>query len=451
MKKILIVEKGTKQFNLAENALPRLDELLKDNDGRLTLDYPTFANKFDKIILTESIDDCEKFGLDVSEIGEFHLRLSGNNPHRAQAIAYGLIRGENFLDICKTDSKDEHTSVYAEDGERLDSTFTALGVQLAKELVNTPGNKLYPEAYADLIMNEFDFFAPSVKVTKLDDEDLHELGFDSLLSVAQGSDQPACVVVMEYIGNPDLPIETALVGKGVTFDSGGISLKPGSKMHEMKTDMAGSAAVVGAILDLAAKGSKANVVGIVGLVENMPSGSAVKPGDVTSSYSGKTIENWNTDAEGRLVLCDLLSYVQDKYELKTIIDVATLTGAIVVALGDEYAGLFTNSTDLAEDITMLGSVRYEQFWRMPMGKVFRKQLDSKIADIKNIGNGHPGSTTAAEFLYEFVEPNIAWAHLDIAGVAYKNDMATGFAVETLAEFVDVRSEIEYIIDENMEY
>jgi leucyl aminopeptidase len=254
----------------------------------------------------------------------------------------------------------------------------------------------------------------------------------------------------------DSPI--ALVGKGVTFDTGGISLKPGRNMGDMKYDMGGSAAVVGAMHAIANHKLKKNVVGIVGLVENMPDGTAIKPGDVVTSLSGLTVENLNTDAEGRLVLADILTYVQNEYSPRCIVDLATLTGAIVQTLGHEMAGLFTNSTMWGDVITDAGKEGGEGFFRMPMGQNWNKMTDSKIADMQNIGGPYGGSTTAAEFLYRFVDQETPWAHLDIAGMAWNRTAkdtvpvgAVGFGVATLYNLVNSDFPSEMPIDEPMKY
>jgi len=250
----------------------------------------------------------------------------------------------------------------------------------------------------------------------------------------------------------------ALVGKGVTFDTGGISLKPGRNMGDMKYDMGGSAAVVGAMHAIGKHKLKKNVVGIVGLVENMPDGTAIKPGDIVTSLSGLTVENLNTDAEGRLVLGDILTYVQNEYKPCCIVDLATLTGAIVQTLGHEMAGLFTNSTQWGADIISAGEEVGEKYFRMPMGENWNKMTDSKIADMQNIGGPYGGSSTAAEFLYRFVDQNTVWAHLDIAGMAWNRTAkdtvpvgAVGFGVGTLFNLVKLSSSSEYHIDESMKY
>ena len=328
-------------------------------------------------------------------------------------------------------------------------------ISVARDLITEPGNVLYPAEYARRIN---DLLTPlDVNVRVFHQSQLELYGFDLLLSVGQGSTKDSYVVVMEYLKGGDSKT-TALVGKGVTFDTGGISIKPSAGMGDMKFDMGGSAAVVGAMHAIANKGLERNVVGIVGLVENMPDGNSIKPGDVVRSLSGKTVENLNTDAEGRLVLADLLTYVQQEYDPDTVIDLATLTGAILVSLGNDIAGLFTNSSELANTIDATGYNAGEKFWRMPMGKDWNKMLDSDIADMKNIGGRYGGSTTAAEFLYRFVDNDRAWAHLDIAGTVWSESGkptspkgAVGFGVRTLFNFVKDDSDRLFEIDEDMEY
>jgi leucyl aminopeptidase len=328
-------------------------------------------------------------------------------------------------------------------------------VYFARDLITEPGNVLYPEEYAQRIYETLTPMGVVVKI--IPQKMLERMGFDLLLSVGQGSVKDSQVVIMEWMQGGKKPTK-ALVGKGVTFDTGGISLKPSAGMGDMKYDMGGSAAVVGAMHAIASKGVKENVVGIVGLVENMPDGNAIKPGDVVKSFSGMTVENLNTDAEGRLVLADILTHVQREYSPGLIIDLATLTGAIVAALGNDIAGLFTNSSELGNTIDALGSNNGEHFWRMPMGQDWNKMLDSQIADMKNISGGrNGGATTAAEFLYRFVDSKTPWAHLDIAGVCWDEKGkptvpagAVGFGVRTLLDLVKEDTG-RFEIDEDMNY
>lgn len=358
----------------------------------------------------------------------------------------------------KTDAK-EHTltSVSLIDGKEVADAPQSIaeGIKFARDLVSEPGNVLYPATYAARIQRTLSALGVSVKLYH--QTQLEEMGFNLLLSVGQGSAKDSYVVVMEHMkGEPgDAPL--ALVGKGVTFDTGGISLKPGRGMGDMKYDMGGSAAVVGAMHAIASQDLKRNVVGIVGLVENMPDGTAIKPGDVVTSLSGKTVENLNTDAEGRLVLADILTYVQREYNPKTVINLATLTGAIVAALGKQMAGLFTNSTELEQGVLAAGKTAGEGYYRMPMGPEFAKMIESPIADMQNIGGPYAGSTTAAEFLFKFIEDGTAWAHLDIAGMAWEDTGkpttpkgGVGFGVRTLYNYA-VESSNGLAIDEDMKY
>ena len=291
----------------------------------------------------------------------------------------------------------------------------ANAVRYARDLINEPSNELTPEIYAADIKRLEHL---GLKITVLDKTELKKKGLNMLLSVGQGSENPSYVVIMEHKGNPkSKDCDIALVGKGVTFDSGGISLKPSKSMEDMKQDMAGSAVVVASLKAAAMQNLKLNIVGIVGLVENMPSGSASRPGDIVTSLSGKTVEILNTDAEGRLVLGDCITYVEKQYKPKKIIDLATLTGAIVVALGDEMAGLFSNDDVLAELLNIAGEQSGEELWRFPLRDGYRKKVKSDIADLKNITeNRGAGSITAACFLEAFLVNKTPWAHLDIAGV-----------------------------------
>lgn len=316
------------------------------------------------------------------------------------------------------------------------------GVYLARDVVTEPPNKLYPESYANIIKKELTEAGATVKI--LSANKLEKLGMGALLGVGQGSIRESHVVIIEWNGNPDSKeYPLALVGKGVTFDTGGISLKPSNGMEDMKYDMGGSASVVGTMRALAGRKAKVNAVGIVGLVENMPSHNAQRPSDVVTSMSGQTIEVLNTDAEGRLVLADVLWYIQEEYKPKYVIDLATLTGAIVIALGEEHAGIFSNSDDLSEKVTASGLATGERVWRFPLDKAYDKMLDSPIADMQNISSGRgAGSITAAQFLQRFIKEGVEWMHIDIAGVAWaKKDLdscpkgARGYGVQLLDHMV----------------
>ena len=312
------------------------------------------------------------------------------------------------------------------------------GVDMARNLVFEPPNRLFPVEFAHrcAVLEK-----SGIEISVLDDDAMAELGMGALLGVGQGSRRESRMVVMNWRGGAEeAPI--ALVGKGVTFDTGGISLKPAKGMEDMKFDMGGAAAVTGTMMALAKRQVKRNVVGIIGLVENMPDGNAQRPGDVVMSMAGKTIEVINTDAEGRLVLADAMHYAQTRFKPQAMVDLATLTGAMIVALGKEYAGVFSNSDGLSEQLTIAGGATREPVWRMPLGKAYHQQLKSHIADMKNIGGPAGGSITAACFLERFVI-DTPWAHLDIAGKAWADKSTktvpkggTGYGVRLLNRLID---------------
>ena len=326
-----------------------------------------------------------------------------------------------------------------------DSEAVASGVLTARSLVDEPANVLFPEEFAKraLALKKL-----GVEVAVLDEAALREVGMGALLAVGQGSARGSRVVVMRWRGakgqragarTSAKPL--AFVGKGVCFDTGGISIKPAAGMEDMKGDMAGAACVTGLIQALALRKAKADVIGAIGLVENMPGPAAQRPGDIVKSMSGQTIEVINTDAEGRLVLADLLWYVQDKFKPQFIVDLATLTGAILVALGQEYAGVFTNDDDLGARLIAAGEASGEKLWRLPLGPAYDKLIDSKVADMKNTGGRHAGSITAAQFLQRFVK-DTPWAHIDIAGTGMgspasetNQGWASGFGVRLLDRLV----------------
>ncbi len=316
----------------------------------------------------------------------------------------------------------------------------AQGVEFTRELVTEPANILYPESFVARCKARMAGTGLSIRV--LDEAEMKALGMGALLGVAQGSAQPPRLLVLHWNGSQSSGKPAAFVGKGVTFDTGGISLKPPAGMEDMKWDMGGAGAVAGAMLALALRGAKANVVGICGLVENMPDAKAQRPGDIVTSMSGQTVEVINTDAEGRLVLCDAITWVQKEFAPDTIVDLATLTGAIIMSLGNEYAGIFSNDDALASQLTAAGAATGENLWRMPMGSAYDKLIDSPIADMKNVGPRNGGSITAAQFIQRFVDKGIAWAHLDIAGMVWADKAgttwdkgATGYGVRLLDRYV----------------
>jgi leucyl aminopeptidase len=321
--------------------------------------------------------------------------------------------------------------------------FKALeeGSFFARDLVSEPGNILHPDEYAKRINTLKKF---GLKINIYDEKKLKKLGMNALLGVGQGSIRGSYLVTMEWNGAKNNSSPLAFVGKGVCFDTGGYSLKPAKFMEDMTYDMAGSATVVGLMKNLAIRKAKINAVGVVGLVENMVSGNAQRPGDIVKSYSGKTIEILNTDAEGRLVLADALTFTEKKFKPKFIVDLATLTGAIIVSLGSEYAGLFSNDDKLSKQLLEAGDKVEEKLWRMPLHKNFDKLIDSKNADMQNINYvGGAGSTTAAQFLQRFILNKTAWAHLDIAGMAFSkyggalnSGGATSYGVRLLNQLIE---------------
>ncbi len=321
--------------------------------------------------------------------------------------------------------------------------FKALeeGTFFARDLVSEPGNILHPDEYAKRLSS---LKKHGLKINIYDEKKLKKLGMNALLGVGQGSIRGTYLVTMEWNGLKDNSKPLAFVGKGVCFDTGGISLKPAKFMEDMTYDMAGSATVVGLMKNLALRKAKINAVGVVGLVENMPGGNAQRPGDIVKSYSGKTIEILNTDAEGRLVLADALTFTEKKFKPKFMVDLATLTGAIIVSLGSEYAGLFSNDDKLSKQLLDAGEKVQEKLWRMPLHKNFDKLIESKNADMQNINYvGGAGSTTAAQFLQRFILNKTSWAHLDIAGMAFSkyggalnSGGATGYGIRLLNKLIE---------------
>ena len=342
-----------------------------------------------------------------------------------------------------TKGRVEEIHIYSDD-KAADKTawdsqqHVAEGVLYARDLINEPSNQLNPETYAQRLR---EFSKLGIEVELLGEKELTKLGFGSLLSVGQGSAYESHVVVMQYNGGDKDDAPIALVGKGVTFDTGGISIKPSAGMDDMKGDMGGSAAVVGAIRALAARKAKVNVVCVVGLVENMPSHNAMKPGDIVTSLSGQTIENLNTDAEGRLVLADILWYTQDRFNPKVMLNAATLTGAIVVALGVRFGGFFTNDESLVPKVKAAGEQVGELIWHMPLHKFYDKKIDTPNADVKNMGDRWGGAIYAAQFLQRFVN-DTPWVHVDLAGTIFganatptNQGWSSGYGVRLFERFI----------------
>src|SRR5580700_6157076 len=384
------------------------------------------------------------FAVDIGDVPEL-------KPAEAAAqLAFGAALRSYRFDKYRTKQKPEQKPSLARVTVATDAVgeakkaYRALGatadaVFFTRDLVSEPANELYPESMAERAASLADL---GVSVEILDEDRIGELGMGALLGVAQGSVRAPRVVVMEYRGGAAGTAPVAFIGKGVTFDTGGISIKPAAGMGDMKWDMAGAGVVIGLMRALAGRKAKVNAVGIVGLVENMPSGTAQRPGDIVRSMSGQTIEVLNTDAEGRLVLADVLWYCQERFKPQLMVDLATLTGAVIVALGSEHAGLFANNEELAERLIAAGNAVGEKLWRLPLSESFDRAIDSDAADVKNIaGDRGAGSSIGAQFLKRFVN-DVPWAHLDIAGVAWsKKDAptvpkgATAFGVRLLDRFV----------------
>ena len=315
------------------------------------------------------------------------------------------------------------------------------GAALTRELVTEPANIIYPESFVERVKASLK--GTGVEIEVLDKAAMQKLGMGALLGVAQGSIREPRLLILKWNGGAAGGQPTAFVGKGVTFDTGGISIKPAQGMEAMKWDMGGAGAVAGAFKALALRKAKANLIGICGLVENMPGGNAQRPGDVVTTMSGQTVEVINTDAEGRLVLADAIAYVQRTYKPKTIIDLATLTGAILISLGHEWAGLFSNNEELAGELLKAGEESGDKLWRMPMAESFDRLIDSPIADVKNVGPREGGSITAAQFIQRFVDDGVRWAHVDMAGKAWSDKAsatydkgATGYGVRLLDQYVE---------------
>lgn len=362
-------------------------------------------------------------------------------------LAYGANLKTYEFNKYKSEAKEHKLTLnfYSENPQKSEGDFLKTqsiidGVITTRNLANEPSNIL---TTTEFVKQTKKLSKLGVKIEVIDEAELKKMGANLILAVGSGSSHPPYIVVMKYTGNKKSKNKIALIGKGLCFDSGGISLKPSKGMDEMKSDMTGAATVVGIMESLAKQKAKVNVVGIIGIAENMPDGNSYKPGDIIKSLSGKTVEVLDTDAEGRLVLADCITYTVQKIKPNLMIDFATLTGAIIVALGDETTGLFTNNEKLAKQLTEAGQKTGEEVWQLPMGKKYKKMIESDIADMKNLGTPlrSAGSITAAEFLDNFTD-GTSWAHLDIAGTAWTtgNDIApkgmTGVGINLINEFIE---------------
>lgn len=373
--------------------------------------------------------------------------LSGDD---IAAVLLGMRLRAWRWDTYRTKLKDEQkptlasiTVVGAPEGTQAawdDAAAVAKGVELTRELVAEPANIIYPESFVARCKERF--AGTGAEISVLGEAEMAKLGMGALLGVSQGSVREAQMLVIKWMGGKPEDKPTVFVGKGVTFDTGGISIKPAGGMEDMKWDMGGAGAVVGAMLALAGRKAGANVIGVCGLVENMPDGNAQRPGDVVTTMSGQTVEVINTDAEGRLVLCDALTYVQAEFQPKRIVDLATLTGAMMIALGMEHGGLFANDDALADELLKAGLASGDKLWRFPLSPAYDKLIDSPIADMKNVGPRWGGSITAAQYLQRFIDDGVHWAHLDIAGMVWSDKPgatwdkgATGYGARLLDTFV----------------
>ena len=451
---------GLKKY-ISNNEFLYISDLLKNSD--LKKDLLSFKINSKKTVFLVSIkkdiktSDIENLGakfhgyINYEKKQEYFVNSDSVHSKIKNFIGYflhGLKLKSYEFDIYKSKKKSRFISINVSGSKNKISNQKQLGFKaleegtfFARDLVSEPGNILHPDEYVKRINSLKKF---GLKINIYDEKKLKKLGMNALLGVGQGSIRGSYLVTMEWNGAKNNSKPLAFVGKGVCFDTGGISLKPAKFMEDMTYDMAGSATVVGLMKNLALRKAKINVVGVVGLVENMIGGNAQRPGDIVKSYSGKTIEILNTDAEGRLVLADALTFTEKKFKPKFIVDLATLTGAIIVSLGSEYAGLFSNDDKLSKQLLTSGEKVDEKLWRMPLHKNFDKLINSKNADMQNINYvGGAGSTTAAQFLQRFILNKTPWAHLDIAGMAFSkyggalnSGGATSYGVRLLNQLIE---------------
>ncbi|MQQ07340.1 leucyl aminopeptidase [Epibacterium sp. SM1979] len=457
------LDPGARSTNrLCKGALARMvegDGLQKTKAGDvLTLAWPAglAVKALDVVVLPKKPTQAQLRGVGAklaARTGNDVVTLMAGSLAKAEELALGFALRSYAFDAHKSETSGAlpelviaHKKVDELEAPIATTLALADGVHMTRDLVSEPANVLTTTEFADRLV---EMEALGLKVEVLEEEQLEELGMRTLLSVGQGSDSPSKVVVMQWNGGAEGDAPLALVGKGVVFDTGGISLKPAGGMEDMTMDMGGAGTVAGTMRSLALRKAKANVVGLVGLVENMPSGSATRPGDVVKSMKGDTVEIINTDAEGRLVLCDVLWYAQERFEPAGVIDLATLTGAIIIGLGHENAGVFSNDDTICNNFLSAAMAEGEGAWRMPLGAAYDKKLKSPIADMKNIGGRPAGSITAAQFLQRFIKDDVPWIHLDIAGVAhvasgtdFAPKGATGWGVLALSRLVQDHYEVE---------
>ena len=427
-KKLFLFELSSRKKFILVSVKKNIKNFEIENLGAELFKKINTTKKSEYLINTDSV-----IGKNKDFIGYF---LHGLKLKSYEFKKYKSKKDTNLITISLIGSKNK-PSAY------ITAKFKALeeGTFYTRNLVSEPGNILHPDEYAKRLRSLKKY---GLKINVYDDKKLKKLGLNALLGVGQGSIRGSYLVTIEWNGLKNNSKPLAFIGKGVCFDTGGYSLKPAKFMEDMTYDMAGSAAVVGLMKNLALRKAKINAVGVVGLVENMVSGNAQRPGDIVKSFSGKTIEILNTDAEGRLVLADAITFTEKKFKPKVMIDLATLTGAIIVSLGSEYAGLFSNNDKLSNQLIEAGKKVEEKLWRMPLHRNYDKLIDSKNADMQNINYvGGAGSTTAAQFLQRFILNKTPWAHLDIAGMAFSkyggalnSGGATGYGVRLLNQFIE---------------
>ena len=442
-------KRKSKSFDYAVVHLPANIKLSKVYVFRLA-DYSKFSIRDFQILggnLFSLISFYQEDKVGIYPDGIISKGVSAVNS--VSEIILGSLLASYKFDKYKTVNKKENKplkiKIYSSNHSRIEKNYTNIiaiseGVTMTRNLVTEPPNVMTPP---EIAKNAASLEKYGVEIKILGEKEMTKLGMGSLLSVGRGSEHESKLAIMKWTGHRNKkkkPI--AFVGKGVSFDTGGVSLKPANGMQEMKYDMGGSGVVVGLMKALAMRKAKVNAIGVVGLVENHIGNMATRPSDVVTSYSGQTIEVLNTDAEGRLVLADALWYTQEQYKPEFMVNLATLTGAIVVALGNEYAGLFSNNDKLSKQLEEAGKIEDEKLWRFPLHKNFDKMINSPIADMQNIGTGHPGSITAAQFLQRFVNKT-PWAHLDIAGTTWTKSLlptspkgSTAFGVKLLNRFVN---------------
>ncbi|WP_299150132.1 leucyl aminopeptidase [uncultured Tateyamaria sp.] len=448
-------QSGRRVNRLSKGALQRFvdsDRFAKVKVGQVvSMAWPAgmAAEAVDLICLprNHSVGEARKAGAALGKVrGDAALLMAVDGARRVAEVVFGCVMRDYTFSAHKTDAEANTTGITVmctkpDEAEAAASPLLAIaeGTFMTRDLVNEPANVLTTTEFADRLA---EMTSLGLEVEVLEEAELEKLGMRTLLCVGQGSDSPSKVVVMQWKGGAKDTAPLALVGKGVVFDTGGISLKPAAGMEDMTMDMGGAGVVAGTMRALAKRKAKANVVGLVGLVENMPSGNATRPGDVVTSMKGDTVEVINTDAEGRLVLCDVMWYAQERFEPAGMIDLATLTGAIIIGLGHENAGVFSNDDALCNAFLKAAEKENEGAWRMPLGKAYDDMLKSRIADMKNIGGRPAGSVTAAQFLQRFVKEDTPWIHLDIAGVASVKSAtglapagATGWGVMALSRLV----------------